>query len=69
MKQALDAASTAIAASDWKAADQALATAAAAAGDDAHLGYLVARFRAVRFAQANDFERAAASFVAILPTP
>jgi hypothetical protein len=68
MKQALDAAFTAIGASDWKAADQALAAATTSAGDDAHLEYLVARLRALRFAQTNDFEHAGAAIVAIIPT-
>jgi hypothetical protein len=49
-------------------ADRHLATAAAAAGDDAHLGYLVARVRAERFVYAADFERAAAAFVGVIPT-
>lgn len=64
---ALDAAAKAIAAGDQATADRHLAAAAAATGDDAHFGYLVARMRALRFAQAGDFERAAAALVAVIP--
>jgi len=49
-------------------ADKQIAAAAAVAGDDAHLGYLVARIRAARFVYAGDFEHAAAALVAIIPT-
>ncbi len=64
---AIDAAATAIGAGDGAAADKQLAAAGAAAGDDAHLGFLIAHTRAVRFASAGDFERAAASLVAVVP--
>jgi hypothetical protein len=67
LKEALDAASKAIAAGDAAAADKQLAVAAAAAGDDAHLAYLVARVRATRFAYAGDFDRAAAALAAVIP--
>jgi hypothetical protein len=68
LQQALDAAGKAIAAGDAATADKQLATATAAAGDDAHLAYLVARVRAARFVHTGDLERAAASFVAVIPT-
>jgi hypothetical protein len=67
MASALDAATKAIAASDWATADKQLAAATAAAGSDAHFAYLVARVRAVRWAIVNDFEKAAAAFVAVIP--
>ncbi len=66
--EALDAAETSIAAGDVATADKRIAAATAAAGDDAHLAYLVARVRAARFVYAGDFERAAATFVAVIPT-
>jgi hypothetical protein len=66
--QALDGARKAIAAGDGTGADKQLDAAAAAAGDDAHLGYLVAYHRAMRFAYAGDFDHAAAAFVAVIPT-
>jgi len=50
------------------AADKQIAAATAAAADDAHLQYLVARVRAARFASAGDFDRAAAALVAVIPT-
>ncbi|HEY5241381.1 MAG TPA: hypothetical protein VIJ22_07945, partial [Polyangiaceae bacterium] len=68
LQQALEAAGKAIAAGDAAMADKQLATATAAAGDDAHLAYLVARIRAARFVHAGDLDRAAASFVAVIPT-
>jgi len=67
LQQALDAAARAITAGDTAAADRQLAAAATAAGADAHLAYLVARVRAVRFAATGDFEGAAAAFVAVIP--
>lgn len=68
LSEALDAASRAIGAGDGATADKQIAAAAAAAGNDAHLGYLVARMRATRFAYAGDFDRAAAAYVAVIPT-
>jgi hypothetical protein len=68
MVQALDAANKAIAASDWATADKQIALASQAAGEDAHLAYLVARVRAARYVNAGDFERAAAAYVAVIPT-
>jgi len=66
---ALDAATKAIATSDWATADKQLAAATTAAGgDDAHFSYLVARVRAVRWAMVNDFEKAAAAFGAVIPS-
>jgi hypothetical protein len=66
--EALDAANQAIAANDMASADAKLAAATSLAGDDAHLAYQVAYTRATRFAYAGDFERAAAAFVAVIPT-
>jgi hypothetical protein len=65
---ALDQATKAIAGSDWANADKQLAAATTAAADDAHLAYLVARVRAVRWAIAGDFEKAAAAFGAVIPS-
>jgi hypothetical protein len=67
LAEALDAAAKAIALGDGAAADKQLTAADAAAGEDAHLAYLVARVRATRFAVAGDFEHAAAAFVAVMP--
>jgi len=67
LQEALDAAKKAIAAGDVTTADKQIAAAAAAAGDDAHLGYLAARMRATRFVYAGDFERAATAYVAVIP--
>ena len=67
-QHALDAARQAITAGDAAMADRHIAAAAGAAGDDAHLAYLVAHVRATRFLYAGDFERAAAAFVAVIPT-
>jgi hypothetical protein len=53
---------------DVATADKQIAAAEAAVGDDAHLAYLVAYMSATRFVYAGDFERAAATFVAIIPT-
>jgi tetratricopeptide (TPR) repeat protein len=66
--QAIDAANKAIAVSDFATADKQLEAAAATAGDDAHLAYLLARVRALRFAYAGDFDRAAGSLFAVIPT-
>ena len=68
LTQALEAANHAIAASDWASADKQIAAASEIAGTDAHLAYLVARVRAGRYANAGDFERAAAAYVAVIPT-
>ena len=65
-QEALDAAGKAIAAGDAARADRQIATAEAAAGDDAHLAYLVARIRATRFVYTGDLERAAGAFVAVI---
>jgi hypothetical protein len=67
LQQALDAARTAIATGDFAAADRSIEAATAAAGADAHLAFLVAHLRATRFVYAADFDRAAASFVAVIP--
>jgi hypothetical protein len=65
--QALEAAKKAIAAGDPATADTQIDAAFSAAGDDPHLAYLVARLRATRFAYTGDFERAAATIVAVIP--
>jgi len=65
-ESALDAAQKAVTSGD-PAADTKLAAADTAAGDDAHLRFLVARARATRFAVAGDFEHAAAAVVAVIP--
>jgi len=66
-REALAAAEKAIAAGDMAAADQKIAAAEASAGDDAHLVQLVARARATRYVYADDFDRAAGAFVAVMP--
>ena len=68
LQEALDRAGKAVAAGDAAMADKHIAAAAAAAGDDPHFTYLVARVRALRFASMGDFERAAAAFLAVIPT-
>jgi len=68
LQEALDAAGKAVAAGDAGAADKQIAVAAAAAGNDAHFAYLVARVRALRFVYAGDFERAADAFLEVIPT-
>jgi hypothetical protein len=67
LERALDAAQKAMASGDATVADERLAAAEAAAGDDAHLRFLVARVRATRFAIVGDFERASAALVATMP--
>ena len=67
LETALDAALTAIAAGDYPAADGQLKTADSIASGDAHLAYLVARVRATRFAEAADFDRAAAALLSAIP--
>jgi tetratricopeptide (TPR) repeat protein len=67
-ERALDAAAKAIAANDAAAIDAQIAAATSAAGDDPHLRFAVAHLEAARFAAAGDFERAAAAFVALIPT-
>jgi len=65
---ALDDALAAIEGGDAATADAKLSAADALVGGDAHLAYLVARVRATRFVQVGDFERAAQTFVALIPT-
>ncbi len=67
LQEALDASEKAIAAGDAAVADKQLAIAAATAGDDAHLSFLVARVRAARFVYTGDLERAAAALLAVMP--
>jgi hypothetical protein len=57
----------AVEAGDYAGADREIAAAAAVAGDDAHLLFLVARYRATRFAYSGDFERAATALVSVIP--
>ena len=66
--EALDAALDAIDAHDMTKADAKLAAADALVRGDAHLSFLVARVRATRYAEAGDFERAAQTFVALMPS-
>ncbi len=61
------AAETAIDAGDYALADRRLADAAVTAGTDTHLRYIVARYRATRFAYSGDLERAALAFGAVMP--
>jgi hypothetical protein len=63
----IKAARAAIAAHDYATADQKLDAASAAVGDDVHLKFQVAYYRATRFGYAGDFERAGAVFVAVIP--
>jgi hypothetical protein len=65
--QSVDAAKKAIVAADYPGADRALATAAAAAGDDPHLRFRAAYYRATRFAYAGDFDAAASALLAVIP--
>jgi hypothetical protein len=65
-EQALDAAAKAITSND--AIDGRIAAATSAAGEDPHLRFAVAHLQAARFAAAGDFDRAAAGFVALMPT-
>lgn len=67
LQEALAAATKAVAASDWAAADKHVVAAEAAAGQEAHFAYLVARVRALRFVYAGDFEHAAAALTGIIP--
>jgi len=64
---ALAAAGKAIGAGDLAAADKQLDAAQKLAGDDPHLLRLAAYYRAMRFAYAGDFDRAAAAFLAVIP--
>ena len=67
LQEALEAAGQAIAGGDSVTADKRIDAAAAMAGDDVHLAYLVARVRATRFVYTGDFEHAAAALVAVIP--
>ncbi|MGH7270002.1 MAG: hypothetical protein ACREJ3_06185, partial [Polyangiaceae bacterium] len=67
LMNALQGAGQAIASRDMATADKRIAAAKAIAGSDAHLAFLVARVEASRFAIAGDFERAAATLVAVIP--
>jgi hypothetical protein len=65
--QAVVAAEEAIDGGDYAQADRALAAADAITGGDVHMRFVVARFRAARFAYAGDFKGAASAILAILP--
>ncbi len=67
LKEAIESAAKAVAANDMALADKHIATAAVLVGDDAHLAYLVARVRALRFVYAADFEHAAGALVGVIP--
>jgi hypothetical protein len=66
--EALDGALDALDRGDLATTDSKLSAADALVGGDAHLAYFVARVRATRFVQVADFERAAATFVAVIPS-
>jgi hypothetical protein len=66
-KEALDAATKALALGDMATADKQLDAAERAAGDDAHRAHLLARARATRFVAVGDFESAATAFLAVMP--
>jgi len=65
--QAMMAAEEAIDAGDYARADRQLDAAAAASGNDSHLHYFVAIYRATRFAYAGDFDRAAVALTSVVP--
>ena len=65
--RALEAAKTAIETGDYAGADRQLDAATAVAGGDAHLHFVVARYRVARFAYSGDFEGAAAALVSVIP--
>ena len=66
-QQAITGATHALSAGDYSGADRQLDAAASSAGDNLHLRYVVARYRATRFAYAGDFEAAATALVAVIP--
>jgi hypothetical protein len=57
----------AIGAGDYALADRLLDSAGVAAGDDAHLLFIVALYRATRFAYSGDVDRAAAALTSVIP--
>jgi hypothetical protein len=61
------AAEEAIDAGDYASADRQIDAASAAAGNDAHLLFVVARYRATRFAYSGEFERAALALGSVIP--
>jgi hypothetical protein len=67
LQKALENALDAIGKNDMPRADKELTTADGLTAGDAHLAFLVARVRATRFAYAGDFERAAATYNAVIP--
>ena len=68
LKEALDRAVKAVAAGEYAKADGQIAAATAAAGDNPHFLYLVARTRSMRYVYASDFDGAAAAFLDVIPT-
>jgi hypothetical protein len=65
--EAMRAADAAIAASEYTRADTSLDAAAAAVGADAHLLFIVALYRATRFAYSVDYKRASNALAAVIP--
>jgi hypothetical protein len=65
--QAMVGAERAIAQGDYAAADRLLDAAAATTGEDAHLRFAVALYRATRFTYSGDFDRAASALSAAIP--
>ncbi len=61
------AAEQAIATGDYAHADAPLDAAAAAAGSDAHLRFVVALYRATRFSYSGDLDRAASALTSVVP--
>ena len=57
----------AVSSGDMATADKQIAAAAAAAGNDPHFAFLVARTAATRWVQGGDFEKAGAALVAVIP--
>ena len=57
----------AIDAGDYARADRQLDVAAAVSGNDAHLHFFVAIYRATRFAYSGDFDRAAVALTTVVP--
>jgi hypothetical protein len=61
------AAEDAIDATDFARADRELDVAATATGNDTHLVFMLALYRATRFAYSGDFERAAVALTSVIP--
>jgi hypothetical protein len=65
--QPMLAAESAIEAGDYAGADRQIDAAAAAAANDAHLLFMVARYRATRFTYSGDIDRAALVLTSAIP--